>query len=330
MKKSVFLTAATLFITAAFFITGCENKEVEVDTSDNGGGGVPPSPAVNYYVNQLIDDASIPADAIKVEGDSITIQKSFTVSKSLYALPGGVTLKVGVEKAAREAADEPVVLNLAKDVNFDVGNGTLILNGEIKVANGIFALSNGTTQLYGKLDLGTGRLASDIPRETGKLIVYPGAVLQDKNGDTERQLVGSKSIALGADSTLEIKGEYADTLKTREITLTGSADLKDEMAIFNNGVNWKEKITLANGAKVNIANGGTLLVIGTTSTIDTLENYISGAENGSGTISCLEGTSGGLAFYTNSNEPAVIIGAGSYATWNKDKWELVPAETEEE
>jgi hypothetical protein len=326
MKKTILLPAV-LFVAAALFFAGCELKETDVGVADNSGGGGSeeggnePSAIVKIYAQSLIGSAG--GDAVSVNGDIITIQKSFTLNENIpINLPAGAVLNIGGSESAAQADEaETVTITLAKGVNFEVGEGTLVLNGQMKLTDGAFGLGNGTVQLYGVLDVGNGRLAYS-EKDKGKLNIYPGATLQDMYDNSARQLVGANSFILGSASVLELTGEFTNTHRTRQFALTGNATLAGTQHIFNNGGAWTETVTLKDGASFTIDN--TLLYIGgTESTLETLNTYIKGSNGG--TITCINGGS----LVCSDGDETVIISSGSYSALDSTGWtelDFIPTE----
>jgi hypothetical protein len=222
-------------------------------------------------------------------------------------------------------------VDLAENGNMSIGNGgafnveegAITLRGKMSIGtNSIFNIGNGRTNLYGILDVGKGRIKSDVSSDSGLMVIHPNATLKDITPEnTERELVGKDSIILSAGAKLELKGEFVlSGSKSRILTLDGgSATVISDMAIFNNGSNENEKIVLKNVSTIIIGNNGTLGINNTTDSnpdVGSISNYITVNDSSSGTISCVPG---GSLIINNTS----VLWGGSMAAWSGNTWILL-------
>ncbi|MDR0410188.1 MAG: hypothetical protein LBH18_07340 [Spirochaetaceae bacterium] len=335
MKKTVFL----LTFAALFIFAGCNLKETEVYTSDSDDGGDTPTAAAAYAgeLRQYNSDE----DAVILDGNVITIQKNIELTSKLSTgIPSNVTLYIGgpdrhvSQNRVADTQLESVTLTLADGIDFDVGDGRLVINGKLEGTNRLFEIETGKIHLYGTLALGSkGINVSGTDEKEGELLIYPGALLKDFDLDgTERELIGSNSVLIGPGALLKMKGKFGNGTgvdtnydRTREFTLSGSAVVEKEMAIFNNSVGnengkWQETITLEDGT-ITLSENGVLIIAGTGGVtaenyMSILNNYIKVSNEKGGTIA----SSGGSLLF---NDTPVMWG-GTTIVWGGAEWMNVP------
>ncbi|MDR2803028.1 MAG: hypothetical protein LBB22_01905 [Treponema sp.] len=252
--------------------------------------------------------------AFNISGGSVTLNGLLTVAKdgNFNVSNGYVTL------------DKKGNLSIGTNGVFNVEEGAVNLAGNLSVGyDGVFDVGNGRTDLYGILDIGSGQLKSNASGR-GLLVIHPAATLKDLDPSSgiERELIGANSIVLSNSATLELKGEFVSAGScSRILTLNGgSATVKGDMAIFNDGGKSTESIILKNGANIIIDGNDSILAI--LSTVDTnpdvgsISNYIKVDAANTGTIACING--GSLAIGST-----MVLTTGSSAAWSGAAWELI-------